>query len=92
MVTKEEAKALRKRDFIPNGERVDIRTLTFRETGEYEVYQCCFPTGNDPQSGPFYCGDIADFTADVDGGGVVAVCQRHFDRIKPFVSTSEGGQ
>lgn len=79
-LTKEVAKKLLKRDFIPGGEPVDIRTLKFRKTKEHEVYRCCAPTGHDPQSGPYYCGEVAELVAFIEKDGrivsVVGVCNR----------------
>jgi len=79
-LTKKIAKELIDGDFIPNDERVDIRELTFRRTQEHEVFRCCRSTGCDPQSGPLYCGDIAEFIALVKIKGsvmVVSLCERH---------------
>ena len=69
------------RDFIPGGKPVaDIRALTFRCTTEHEVLLCGTQTGDDIQSGPFYCGAIADWAA-VTADGTVAVCDRHANKI-----------
>jgi hypothetical protein len=81
-LTKEEAKKLLSPDFIPGGGRIDIRKLEFRRTGEEEMWRCCRNTGFDPQSGPFFCGKIAEYVAFVgeEGQGIigaVAVCERH---------------
>ena len=73
MLTKSAARRLQ-RDYIPDGKLVDINTLKFRRTREDEVYQCCYPTAYDPQSGNIYCGGIAEWVANVDGGGVVCLC------------------
>ena len=76
-MTKTEAKNLLKGDFIPGGSTVsldELRQLEFRETTENEVYQCCAQTGTDIQSGPGYCGDIAEFVAFFDDGEVIAMC------------------
>lgn len=78
-MTKTEARNLLKGDYIPNGKRVDsevMRTLQFRRTFEHEVYRCGRSTDYDPQSGPIYCGGLAEFIAVTDNG-VVALCQRH---------------
>ena len=76
LLTKDCAKTVRG-EFIPGGKLVDISNLKFRKTKVYEVYRCCRRTGLDPQSGPFFCGDIAEFVAPVKEGGVVALCERH---------------
>lgn len=78
-MTKTQAAGLLKRDYIPNGKPVDCSKLTFRRTGEHEVYQCCHQVGYDVQSGPLYCGDIAEWISEVitEGGrGVIALCKR----------------
>ena len=74
-LSKEQAKQLQ-RDFIPGGGPVDINTLRFRHTLSDEIYQCCKKTGNDPQSGPIYCGDVAEYIARTENG-LVACCERH---------------
>jgi len=76
-MTKTEAKNLLKRDFIPGGKNVssdELKQLEFRRTTENEVFQCCVQTGRDVQSGPGYCGDIAEFVAFFDDGRMVAMC------------------
>lgn len=85
ILTKTAARTLQKtcRDYIPGGKaltRDQIVQLVFRETTEIEIYHCGTRTGDDIQSGPYYCGDIADFVAPAPGG-VVAVCARHKRRI-----------
>lgn len=44
--------------------------------------RCCARVGDDDQSGPIYCGDLADFVADVKGheGVRVALCRCHAGR------------
>lgn len=77
------------RDYLPRGGRAlrqeEIRSLQFRETAEHEIYHCGCQTGDDIQSGPYYCGAIADFVANAPDGssGVVAVCGRHKRKICP---------
>jgi hypothetical protein len=83
-LTKEEAKRLR-RDFVPDGERVDIRTLKFRRTGAGEVFQCCAQSGHDVQSGPIYCGDVAEYVA-LTERGVVGLCQGHARRVREHLN------
>ena len=82
MLTKSEAKALRHMDYIPNGKKVDIRKLHFRETEEHEVFFCAAQTGNDIQSGPIYCGDVADWISHTQDGGVACLCNRHANRYR----------
>jgi len=75
-LTKERAKQLQ-RDFIPGGKAVNIRTLRFRRTeSDEEVHQCCRQTSYDIQSGPIYCGKIAEYIADT-ADGHVALCEVH---------------
>lgn len=81
-MTKTEAKLIQsgnypplKRDYIPGGkEQKTIVDLKLRQTEEDEVYQCGAITGNDPQSGPIYCGKIADW---VDEDGLYCICDYH---------------
>ena len=79
MLTKQLAKELRG-DFIPGGKEIDPHGLVFRKTSEYEVYRCCAHSGYDPQSGPIWCGDIAEIVADVVEDnqiiGYVALCNK----------------
>ncbi len=75
-MTKEDARRIRKPDFIPGGKRVDLNTLHFRRTGSTEILRCCRQTSHDIQSGPIYCGDIAEYVAPT-AGGAVALCERH---------------
>jgi hypothetical protein len=66
--TKTESKELLKEDYIPGGKRIDITNIEFRRTEEHEVFRCCAITGNDVQSGPFYCGSIAEWVCETDDG------------------------
>jgi hypothetical protein len=78
-VNKSEAKKLveKMRDYIPGGARVaDVKALTFRRTREDEVILCGAQTGDDLQSGPCFCGKIAEWVARTSGG-VAAICDRH---------------
>lgn len=81
-MTKRQAKKLVRRDFIPGGPRVDLKDLQWRGTHDYEILQCCFKTGYDTQSGPFYCGDIADYVSFFDDGSYVGACDLHYGRFK----------
>jgi hypothetical protein len=77
-MNKSDAKKLveQMRDYIPGGKPVDVRSLTFRRTRDHEVLLCGTRTGNDIQSGPYYCGAVADWVASIREG-TVAVCDRH---------------
>ena len=92
-LTKQTARELLKGDFIPDGKPVDIRGLKFRRTRDDEVLQCCMPTGYDPQSGPFYCGDIAELVAFVEEDGQVvgsvALCNRRHNLPKGVIVSRE---
>ena len=79
---KSEAKKLAEqmRDYIPGGKPVDVVSLTFRRTYDHEVLLCGTRTGHDIQSGPFYCGAIADWAAEANGG-VAPICDRHARKI-----------
>lgn len=64
-------------EFIPTGPAADISTLTFRRTKNTEIFRCAVATGTDIQSGPFYCGRIAEFVAFVERDGEqfsIALC------------------
>lgn len=77
-LSKQEAKGLIREDFIPGGPRIcDVSKLRFRRTREDEVYQCCLKTSDDPQSGPIFCGEIAEYLAQVGNVGIVCLCERH---------------
>lgn len=79
MITKTEARALvdKLRDYIPGGKPVsNPQALQWRSTTELEIHHCGVQTGSDIQSGPYYCGTIADFMAVVPEG-VVAICKKH---------------
>ena len=71
---KEDAKKLRE-DFIPNGEPISIKELSFRRTFKFEVYRCCERTSYDLQSGPIYCGGVAEWVAEItdDKGNIVSM-------------------
>ena len=84
MITKTEARALvsKMRDYIPGGKKPvsSPHTLQWRPTMELEIHHCGVQTGNDIQSGPYYCGAIADFVATVPEG-TAAVCKKHHERL-----------
>ncbi len=83
MITKTEARALldKMRDYVPGGKPVsDPQALSWRPTLESEIYHCGTRTGNDIQSGPYYCGTIADFVAEVPDG-TAAICKKHHKRL-----------
>ena len=75
-MTKEDARRIKEPDFIPDGKSVDINTLRFRRTGSTEILRCCCQTSYDIQSGPIYCGGIAEYIAPTKGGAV-ALCEHH---------------
>jgi hypothetical protein len=82
-VNKLEAKALveKMRDYIPGGKPVDASRLIFRPTSNAgDVHLCGVQTGTDIQSGPFFCGKVADWIAQT-ASGVVAICEGHGRRI-----------
>ncbi len=84
MITKTEARALleKTRDYIPGGKQPvpEPRALPWRPTTELEIHHCGVRTGDDIQSGPYYCGAIADFVATVPNG-LAAVCKKHHKRL-----------
>jgi hypothetical protein len=79
-LNKKIAKELIEGDFIPNGERVNITNLKFRKTKDHEIYQCCKQTSYDTQSGPIYCGDLAEYIASV-GKGIAALCKNCGNKV-----------
>ncbi len=65
-------------DFIPGGKRVTSATnLRPAPAGN----RCGIQTGNDIQSGPFYCGGTATLIGDTDDG-IVCACARHESIIR----------
>ncbi|MDD3498200.1 MAG: hypothetical protein PHH24_01685 [Candidatus Moranbacteria bacterium] len=79
-MTKGMAKELLRGDFVPNGYIINLDALEFRRTKDDEVYRCCESTGGyDPQSGPFYCGEIAEIVAFCENNGIpgyVGICEK----------------
>jgi len=79
MLDKLKAQQLQK-DFVPGGKRVMLGEVEFRPTRPDEVYQCCVQVGTDyPQSGPIYCGRVAEYVSTDPDGSYVALCgqRRH---------------
>ena len=79
MCTKTDIKNLLKRDYIPRGRAVtdeEFRKMKFRKTEEDEVYQCARQSSYDIQSGPIYCGELAEWIGKTESG-VVCLCERH---------------
>ena len=82
MLDKQLAKELQE-GFIPDGEKwmnqADLKNLKFRRTTEEEVRRCCARVGKDPQSGPIFCGRLAEYVAFREENGetfVIALCGR----------------
>jgi len=80
-LTKKNAKDLLQRDYVPNGDekmsRKELAALDFRKTLDCEIHQCGMMVGFDPQSGPLFCGDIAEYVAFTDHGSAVCLCEKH---------------
>ncbi|MBU2109704.1 hypothetical protein KKB71_01980 [Patescibacteria group bacterium] len=87
LLTKEIAKKILERDFIPEIiEKIDIRELEFRKTTNFEIHRCFRQTGYDSQSGPLYCGKIAEFIAITkDRKGIVTICEDCHSFLKEFI-------
>ena len=74
-------------DYIPRGPRISYeewKKLKFRRAKPDEIHRCAMEVGNDIQSGPIYCGAIAEyvaFPAGSEGMGVAALCKRHPPKI-----------
>lgn len=80
MGLKQLAKKVREGDYIPGGERVrSMDDFEFRETTDDEVFRCGTSICSDPQSGPIFCGDVADYIGihKGDPNKAVALCRRH---------------
>jgi hypothetical protein len=93
---KSEAQALveRMRDYIPKGRSVDVSKLLFRRAHDHEIHLCGVRTGRDIQSGPYYCGALADWLAQAEGDGqLAAVCDKHAKRLclRQDVGSARGG-
>lgn len=80
-MTKTEIKTLIESDFIPGGKCIDVSNLVFRKTNQTEILRCCKTVGEDVQSGPIYCGSIAEYTSQTDHGRI-NFCERHSNHIK----------
>ena len=65
------------RNYVPIGERVDIRVLRFRRTKGLEIFRCVRQAGYKPKSGPTYCGNIAEYIAPAGQGRIVCLCKQH---------------
>lgn len=79
ILTQQIAKQIRHGDYIPKGGLIPEKTLRFELIPPTHVYRCCQQTGNDMQSGPYYCGEIATYAAAVPGGHV-ALCDVHMQK------------
>jgi len=65
-------------DYAPGGTPVATDECThWRMIGDNEVERCGRLIGYDVQSGPVYCGDVADFGATAPNGEPVFICARH---------------
>lgn len=79
-LTKTLAKQIENKDFIPDGKRLKFEDIEgWRETTEYEILYCCVQIDDDIQSGPIYCGKVADYTS-VDPNYTVHLCSMHSPR------------
>ena len=81
MLTKTQIKQMQelmKPDYIPNGKsRIYLGDLKFRRTQEHEVCRCAAMTGDDIQSGPIYCGKLAEWIHECEDGSFIASCDKH---------------
>jgi len=67
-------------DYIPGGRQLseeEFKKLRFRRTLDDEIRQCGCSSSSDPQSGPIYCGNVAEWVAPTEDG-ILALCSRHF--------------
>ncbi len=68
-------------DFVPRGKSAN-QARNVRPVGGLKL-RCCYPTGDDIQSGPIYCGDRATLVADCEHPGqLLAVCARHEEAVR----------
>ena len=89
MLTKSEIQQFNKDriNFRPNSDKIltkdEILKLVFNPTLDDEVYHCCHQIRSDIQCvGLSYCGALADLIAIIDDNTIIALCERHFRRIK----------
>lgn len=75
--------------FIGKIEKEEPPIFIFRETEESEVLRCCCSSHADwPQSGPIFCGEIADYVAETYTG-FVAVCCKCLKKIPHMLVVRE---
>ncbi len=76
MITKELARQLQ-RDYVPNGRAVNIEDFQgrWRRTRDGEILQCGRSRSYDLQSGPIYCGRVAEYVAEM-GDDQLILCKR----------------
>ena len=69
-------------DYIPGGSTAKTASnLRPASAGN----RCGVRTGNDVQSGPFYCGEPATLMADTTDNGIVCTCEHHESALKQIV-------
>lgn len=69
-------------DFIPRLPR-DYKVYTVHEIPAHMTGYCCMVTGNDPQSGSFYCGAKAKWMAALVGSMTHAcACAHHESALR----------
>jgi len=82
MSLKDLAKSLQ-REFFPKynpSDEQNLQAISFRKTTENEIHRCCAETNYDSQSGPIYCGDIADYISNsplIPSDKLFAFCEKH---------------
>lgn len=67
-------------DFVPDGTSefiIERGKTDWKELSEDQVHRCCTQTSYDVQSGPIYCGNIADYFTIVGNDEIVTVCKKH---------------
>lgn len=77
-----------KRDYIPSGSPVRSICNLRPATG---LERCSVAVGDEIQSGPLYCGELADVVADVSGKlrCHIAACNRHKDSLEDLERTDK---
>jgi hypothetical protein len=85
VISRSEAKEFTRqaKDYIPGGAIVkEPDKLVWRRLEDHEeVSFCCVQTGYDLQSGPMYCGAVADWRGDQGGLDSTFACDNHHYKV-----------
>ncbi len=69
-------------DFVPDGtvmsfDKIHKEGIAFRKLSRDEVWRCCRMTSEDIQSGPIYCGKMAQLLGALPDSTFIALCDAH---------------